>query len=347
VTPKKKPDEGREVEGTTVDQHFKDLLEASTLGTPAVRRIRSLTSMDVVDDVRRRMVRPAHAQAKVLPIPERSLPEDVQESRDQGVDMGAGLQEPDLAVVFAQWRQGRPSPETALSAAYAVIVRFNEADSANEELYEKARRASDAASRARAEAWEARDALRTAQLEHPERRWRLPLMSLIALVLFGCDSFAAFVTAQTFGLDQPSSLMMAAMLLAILGGLEVGLAWFAQRNRTAFRLLAFCLGTFTVLLGFVRFASFAATGAGTIAAMVGAALFATSATVFVIGGYAALRYTETLTIWQARRHARMAERKAAKAEVEATGVRLEVWRPMTCGQRGLIRGDPGGSLHVA
>jgi outer membrane protein OmpA-like peptidoglycan-associated protein len=44
----------RESREATADQHFRDLLEASSLGTPAARRIRSSTSADVVDDVRRR-----------------------------------------------------------------------------------------------------------------------------------------------------------------------------------------------------------------------------------------------------------------------------------------------------
>jgi len=40
--------------GTNVDKHFKNLLEASSLGTPAARRIRSSTTAAVVQDVRRR-----------------------------------------------------------------------------------------------------------------------------------------------------------------------------------------------------------------------------------------------------------------------------------------------------
>jgi hypothetical protein len=36
------------------DQHFKDLLEASSLGTPAARRIRGSTNADVAEDVKRR-----------------------------------------------------------------------------------------------------------------------------------------------------------------------------------------------------------------------------------------------------------------------------------------------------
>ena len=38
-----------------MDQSFKDLIEASSLGTPAARRIRSSTPSEVVDDVRHRM----------------------------------------------------------------------------------------------------------------------------------------------------------------------------------------------------------------------------------------------------------------------------------------------------
>ena len=38
-----------------MDQHFKDLIEASSLGTPAARRIRSSTTSEVIDDVHRRI----------------------------------------------------------------------------------------------------------------------------------------------------------------------------------------------------------------------------------------------------------------------------------------------------
>ena len=44
-----------ESHGVNVDQSFNDLLEASSLGTPAARRIRSSTPSEVVDDVRLRM----------------------------------------------------------------------------------------------------------------------------------------------------------------------------------------------------------------------------------------------------------------------------------------------------
>ena len=57
-----------ESHGVYMDQSFKDLLEASSLGTPAARRIRSSTPSEVVDDVRLRMGHrrersPSHAAA--------------------------------------------------------------------------------------------------------------------------------------------------------------------------------------------------------------------------------------------------------------------------------------------
>ena len=59
MTPKRlgEPDVGtahQESRGINVDQHFKDLIEASSLGTPAARQIRSSTPPAVVEDVRRR-----------------------------------------------------------------------------------------------------------------------------------------------------------------------------------------------------------------------------------------------------------------------------------------------------
>jgi hypothetical protein len=47
-----------------VDQHFKDLLEASSVGTSAARRIRSSTPADVVEDVRRRLMERNPLQAR-------------------------------------------------------------------------------------------------------------------------------------------------------------------------------------------------------------------------------------------------------------------------------------------
>jgi hypothetical protein len=58
----------QESQGTHVDQHFKDLLEASSLGTPAARRIGSSTPAAVVDDVRRRRM-----ERSPLQIPQRAI----------------------------------------------------------------------------------------------------------------------------------------------------------------------------------------------------------------------------------------------------------------------------------
>ena len=63
-----------------------------------------------------------------------------------------------------------------------IVLRFNEDNMANEELYERAGHAKDVAhsahlnaERHRVLAKKARDAWRTVQLEHPERRAWLPL----------------------------------------------------------------------------------------------------------------------------------------------------------------------------
>jgi hypothetical protein len=50
-----------------VDQYFKDLLEASSLGTPAARAIRASTPSDIVDDVRRRRLERTHTVDRAEP----------------------------------------------------------------------------------------------------------------------------------------------------------------------------------------------------------------------------------------------------------------------------------------
>ena len=225
----------------------------------------------------------------------------------------------------AQGPEGLPPPVAALPVAPdAVILRFNEDNLANEELYERARHASDVAYRARgnadgaqADAKRARDAWRTAQLEYPDRRAWLPLMSLIAVALLALDSWAAYFAAEALGGDQRATLLWAALFLVILGLLEGGLAWSAERNRKIFRLIALGLGTFAVLLALLRFGFFAAVGTGLVAAVIGAAAFTACTIMFVIGGFAAVRYAETMTIWQAHHHARKAARKAADADASA------------------------------
>lgn len=58
----------RESLGAGVDQYFTDLLEESSLGTPAAGQIRRQTGRNVVDDVRRRLAK--HAEKAASPIPE-------------------------------------------------------------------------------------------------------------------------------------------------------------------------------------------------------------------------------------------------------------------------------------
>jgi hypothetical protein len=222
--------------------------------------------------------------------------------------------------------QGHPGrPVTTLAVGpEAVILRFNNEDEANEELYESGRHASDVARRAgkeadrgQAVAKKARRAWRLAQLEHHDRRGWLPLMALTALILLGLDSGAAYFAAEALGGDQRVTLLWAALFLVILGLLEGGLAWSAERNKKLFRLIAAGLVVFAILLAALRFGFFAAIGTGLIAALIGACVFTVCTIMFVAGGFAAIRYAETMTIWQARRHARKAAKKATAAKAVA------------------------------
>jgi hypothetical protein len=223
---------------------------------------------------------------------------------------------------------GPGGPQQSVTAApvgpEAVILRFNEDDEANEELYESARlttdvarRAGEEADRRRLAAKKARGAWRTAQLEHPDRRGWLPSMTTIALVLLGLDAGAAYFAAEALGGDQRITLLWAALFLVILGLLEAGLAWSAERSKRFFRLNAAGLAVFAVLLALLRFGFFAAVDTGVIIAVVGACVFTFCTIMFVAGGFAAIRYAETVTIWQARSRARKAAKTADAAEAEA------------------------------
>jgi hypothetical protein len=225
----------------------------------------------------------------------------------------------------AQGPGGPQRPVTALPIGpEAAILHFNEEDEANEELYESARlaadvarRANDEADRSREEAKKARGSRRTAQLEHHDRRGWLPLMVMIALVLLGLDSWAAYFAAEALGGDQRVTLLWAILFLVILGLLEAGLAWSAERSKRTFRLIAAGLVVFASLLALLRFGFFADIGTGLVGAVVGACVFTICTIIFVAGGFAAIRYAETVTIWQARRRARRAAKKADAAEAVA------------------------------
>jgi hypothetical protein len=157
----------------------------------------------------------------------------------------------------------------------------------------------------------AHEAWRAAQLEHPERRAWLPLMIIIAVLLLALDSWAAYFAAEALGGGQKVALLWTAQFLVILGLLEAGLAWSAERsNRKAFRLITLALGVFVIMLALLRFGFFDAVGTGLLAAVIGAAVFAACTSMFVIGGFVAIRRAETMEIWQARRRARKATRRA-------------------------------------
>jgi len=221
----------------------------------------------------------------------------------------------------AQGPGGPRRPVTPLPVGpEVVILRFNNEDEANEELYECARLAADVARRARKEtdrseagAKKARRAWRMAQLEHHDRRAWLPVMTLIALILLGLDSWAAYFAAEALGGDQRVTMLWAALFLVILGLLEAGLAWSAERSKKIFRAAAAGLAVFAILLAALRFGFFAAVGTGLAAALAGACVFTACTIMFVAGGFAAIRYAETVTIWQARCCARKAAKKVGAA----------------------------------
>lgn len=205
-----------------------------------------------------------------------------------------------------------------------VIVQFNDENPANEELYERGRHAADVArdagdqeEEAKAGAKRARNVWRTAQLENPERRAWLPWMVVVAVVLLALDAWAAYFAAEALGNDQRSTLLWAGLFLVILGLLEAGLAWSAERSRRIFRLVAVALAAFVILLALLRFGFFDTVGTGMLAAILGAVVFTACTIIFVVGGFAAIRYAETLTIWQARRRASKAERRASAAAAVA------------------------------
>jgi hypothetical protein len=86
-----------------VDQHFKDLLEASSLGTPAARRIRGSTNADVVEDVRRRRLERNPLQSPPIePVPFQPRILRVRAAIHAGKvhDDGRGFYGDDLDVAF-------------------------------------------------------------------------------------------------------------------------------------------------------------------------------------------------------------------------------------------------------
>lgn len=222
-----------------------------------------------------------------------------------------------LRPVVAASAQSRTRPDTH-------ILRFNAMNEAHEYLYTLACHASDVARHAGKEAlrlWALakteRDAWRMAQLEHPERRAWLPLMAMIALILLALDSAAAYFAAEALGGDQQVTILWAALFLVILGLLEGGLSWTADRNRTVFRVIATGLVGFAVLLALLRFDFFAAVGITFLGATIGAIVFTVCTVMFVAGGFAVLRHAETVGIWQARRRVQRAARQAASADARA------------------------------
>jgi len=87
-----RPDQGHvdtaasESSGAIMDKEFRDVLEASSLGTPAARRIRSMTPDEVVDDVYRRMGRRDQTSLQ----PQSPAPTDLAAGTDKDVPVATG-----------------------------------------------------------------------------------------------------------------------------------------------------------------------------------------------------------------------------------------------------------------
>jgi hypothetical protein len=226
------------------------------------------------------------------------------------------------------------TPTTSRSAASAggqappdavtVIRSFNGEHQANEEQYARVRQVSDAARRARADARAeqqkaagAHAAYLTSQAEHPERRGPLLVMVIAALATLALDGYASYFAAESLGGDQQATLIWTGIFLVILAILEGGLALTAERNKKAFRLIAFALALFAIFLALLRFVFFSAVGGRPISSVIGAALFTGCTILFVWAGFLALRYSETVDIWKARYRDRSAARRAEAADERA------------------------------
>ena len=222
-------------------------------------------------------------------------------------------------------RRGPPADEQAAPDTVKVIRSFNAERRAHEEQYARVRQASDAARHAHVDARamhhdadEARAEYLTSQAEHPERRGPLLVMVLAALATLALDGFASYFAAESLGGDQEATLIWTAIFLGILGILEGGLALSAERNRKVFRLSALALGLFAALLALLRFVFFSAIGGNPASSVIDAALFTGCTILLVWAGFLALRYSETIDIWRARRRERKAASKADAADERAT-----------------------------
>jgi len=100
----------------------------------------------------------------------------------------------------------------------------------------------------------------------------------------------------------------------VLAGGEIGLDFYRDRNLRAWRVLAWTISAFVVLLGVLRFWFLAVIGADDlVAAFTGAVLFTVVTAGFLTVGYRTLRAAETPQAWRARRAAHAATQAARAA----------------------------------
>lgn len=238
---------------------------------------------------------------------------------------GSATQQPDAG-------QQDPAQSTAIPEVTEAVRRFNAENRAHHDLWSRTRQATDLADRAQKEVRDAEAAVteaevghRAIQAEHPDRR--APRVRQIALMILTIilDAVACEFAAQALGNDQRQTLVWTALFLAVLAGGEVALHVARERGRTRiWRVTATAVAAFIVLLGILRFSFLDTVGfAGPVAAIVGATLFTLATAAFVICGYRALRASETVAAWKARRtraacarEARAARERAAVREME-------------------------------
>jgi hypothetical protein len=211
-----------------------------------------------------------------------------------------------------------PMPETDVAE---LIRNVNGTNNAVEDQYLRARQAADtairsgqAAGEAKAVAQAAAIAYQTIQAERPRRRSPLPRQVGLVAGTVAFDGVACYFAAQALNGGQDSTLIWTVLFLAVLAGGEIGLDFYRDRNLRAWRVLAWTISAFVVLLGVLRFWFLAVIGANDlVAAFTGAVLFTVVTAGFLTVGYRTLRAAETPQAWRARRAAHAATQAARAA----------------------------------
>lgn len=225
-------------------------------------------------------------------------------------------------------RRGPPDPPEPPDVGL-LIRNFNAQNRQHEDLWTRVLHAVDAVRDADKDKREAEAlanqvslAYSAIQAEDPERRANRTRQLAIAGLTVMLDAVASYFAAQALGNDQLQTDAWTALFLAVLGGGEVALDHYKDRNRRVWRAVVAGLVGFVAGLGVLRYSYLITAGADSpLAALVGAALFTAATGVFVAAGYWALRRAETSQTARARRQARRAE-KVARAAREQLARRL-------------------------